>query len=142
MGGVRRSAVLVTLVCAVALLLPAVASAAYAATVLADNPRVYLTLDERSGTTFANLGSDGGTAELVGPPGADVGVYGAIESDEPSDRAVRLNHRQALEVRPRAGSRLDGPYTLEAWTKLETYVFHEWGPNYAHLFGGTTRLWF
>src|SRR5687767_10580217 len=74
-----------------ALIVPVAAAHAatdYASTVLEDDPTVYLRLGEPAGSEAQNLGSHGGTASVHG---AELGVYGALESDESGDRAIRMD---------------------------------------------------
>jgi hypothetical protein len=85
--------------------------------ILDDNARMYLPLDERSGTELANLGSDGGAGQIHGNP--RLGVYGALESDESGDRAIRLDGDDYLTYRPERGVRVQGDFTAEGWIKHE-----------------------
>jgi len=88
----------------------------YAATVLADNPVVYLRLGESSGTTATDSSSSGLNA--IYQDGFTLGAAGALVGD--SDKAVSLNNGKVTftgQDVPGQPLYLASTLTLEAWIK-------------------------
>src|SRR5687768_11096374 len=105
------------------LLLPGVALAGtdYASTILEDDPTLYFRLGETAGSEVPNLGRHGGIASVQGTP--ERGVYGALESDESGDRAIRFHaDGDYLRAFPSAGSTVIGDYTVEAWVRMDRFT--------------------
>jgi len=108
-----------SIACALALCLLALGVSAHAglydATVLADNPRIYLRVGETSGLTAYDSGPYGGAQDGTYLAGPALGVAGILADDT----AVGLTPNQAIQVldpfQPIA-------YTLEAWLRADAGV--------------------
>lgn len=91
----------------------------YAATVLADNPVVYLRLGESSGTTAVDASTSGLNA--VYQDGYTLGATGALVGD--ADTAVSLNNGKVTFTGQDVAGQplyLDTTFTLEAWIKTSS----------------------
>ena len=132
-GGRARRAVLFAATALLVLVSSAPAQADYEATVLADDPSVYLRLGDATGSTVRNLGSHDVVATVHGDP--ERRHYGALADDDTGDRAMRFEGEDYIDVRPAGGTSLTGPYTLEGWVRSNP---HYGGEQF--IFGGPDAM--
>lgn len=120
----RRSATLLPLLAVgfMAVLSSTASALTYVGEVAADNPLVYLRLEETSGTNAVNAGSSGATHDATYLGGFVQGNVGAITGD-PSNNAVSLDGssgRVLLNNAVAASTFSDNSYSVELWFNQDT----------------------
>jgi hypothetical protein len=106
------------------------AAVLYQEAVLADNPSIYLRLDETSGAVADNLGSLGSAADGAYGAGIALGQPGAAVN---TDTSVRLSEGDRVVI----NNNFDpSNYTIEMWVKLDADYTAE-----RNLFSHVTKDW-